>query len=247
MNALAATRHFPTLERAGQSARGPYTLGLLAALGVHAAVIFGWPHSPLAGEQVEFGVEVADASVEVELVAAPPAPEPAVEVPPPEPIPEPKPEPLPIPQKPPEMTVPEPEPASPPPPRPKAPKAPPKPAPAVRATGDGSAAKPGKDATTARASAGALGAKPGYLRNPHPSYPADARSAGHQGTVVLFVRVSAAGRVVSVSVSRSSGHASLDERARSTVAQRWAFKPAKAGGVPIASEVIIPIRFTLNR
>jgi hypothetical protein len=31
------------------------------------------------------------------------------------------------------------------------------------------------------------------------------------------------------------------------VANQWTFKPAKAGGVPVAAEVIIPIRFTLNR
>lgn len=264
MNALAdrpaAARHFPTLERPRQNARSSYMLGMFAALGIHAAVIFGWPQPPLVVEPLDFAVEAADSSVEVSLVAALPAAEPVAEVPPepppvepapPEPIPEPKPEPLPVPEKPPEMTLPEPEPAPKPtpPPRaqPKPRKAPPKPAPAVRASGDGSSAIPGNDATTARASAGALGARPGYLRNPHPSYPDDARAAGYQGTVMLYVKVSAEGRVISVSVSRSSGHASLDERARSTVAGRWAFKPAQAGGVPIASDVIIPIRFTLNR
>jgi protein TonB len=85
------------------------------------------------------------------------------------------------------------------------------------------------------------------LRNPHPAYPEDARAAGQQGTVMLFVKVDAQGKVVSVRVSGSSGFASLDERARSTVAGQWSFKPAKAGGVPVVSEVIIPIRFTLNR
>ena len=106
---------------------------------------------------------------------------------------------------------------------------------------------PGNDATTARVSAGPLGAKPGYLRNPHPPYPEDARAAGHTGTVTLYVRVDENGRVVSVRVSGSSGHASLDEQARSTVASRWAFKPARAGGVAVASDILIPIKFTLNR
>ncbi len=273
MNALAdmpaaantPTRHFPVLERPNQHVGGRYALGMLAALGLHAAVIFGWPQKPVVMEQVEFAVEEADSSVEVSLVAALPAEEPVAEVPPepmpvappppvPEPIPEPVPEPPPVVEKPPEMTVPAPEPAPKPTPRPqvqpkpKAPKPPaPKPAPAARASGDGSSAIPGNDATTARASAGAKGAKPGYLRNPHPSYPEDARAAGHQGTVMLFVKVSAEGRVLAVRVSKSSGHPSLDERARSTVAARWMFKPAKAGGVAVSSEVIIPIRFTLNR
>jgi protein TonB len=248
------------LERPSERARGTYALGLLAALGVHAAVIFGWPAPRVVMEQVEFGVEAADSSVEVSLVAALPAEEPvqAVEpppeppqpvVPPPEPIPEPPP--VVLPEKPPEMTLPEPAPKPTPLPRvapkPKPQKAaPPKPVAPARASGDGSSAIPGNDATTARASAGALGAKPGYLRNPHPAYPEDARAAGHQGTVMLFVRVDENGRVLSVRVSGSSGFPSLDERARSTVANQWAFKPAKAGGVPVASDIIIPIRFTLN-
>jgi len=246
----AVTRHFPTLERPGQSS---YTLGLLAACVVHAAVIFGWPAARVKMESVVFDVEAADSSVEVSLVAALPTEEPVVQPPPPEPPPvevppEPMPQPPPIPEKPPEMTIPEPAPApKPPPPQLKPKPRPPKPAGVARPTGDGSSAIPGPDATTAKVSAGAVGVKPGYLRNPHPSYPEAARAAGQQGTVTLFVRVDEAGRVASVRVSRSSGFASLDERARSTVAGRWAFKPAKAGGVPVASDVIIPIRFTLNR
>lgn len=250
--ATSRTRRFSALERTSQNGRGPRAVALLAALGLHAAVIFGWPVSPLTREAVEFGVEVADSSVEVSLVAAPPAEEVASEIPP-EPAPPLPPEPMPVPEKLPEMTVPEPEPAPQPTPRPLAPPkqkpkaAEPKPARVARASGDGSSPVPGQDAITARASAGARGAKPGYLRNPHPAYPEAARAAGQQGTVQLFVQVDAAGRVASVRVSRSSGVASLDERARSTVANQWTFKPARAGGVPVASNVIIPIRFTLNR
>ena len=271
MNALAdmpaaptTPHHLPPQERPQQQTGRRYTLGLLAALGLHAAVIFGWPKAAVVMEQVEFAVESADSSVEVSLVAALPAEEPVAEVvppepkpvepPPPVPVPEPLPEPPPLIEKPPEIPIPEPEPEPKPTPRPqvqpkpKAQKPPlPKPAPAARASGDGSLAIPGNDATTARASAGALGAKPGYLRNPHPSYPEDARAAGHQGTVMLYVKVSAEGRVLSVRVSKSSGYRSLDERARSTVASQWSFKPAKAGGVAVAADVVIPIRFTLNR
>lgn len=257
----AAVRHFSALERPGQSARGTYTWGLLVAVGLHAGIIFGWPKAKILMEPPEFAVESADSSVEVSLVAALPAEEAVQAVePPPEPSPveppppEPKPEPPPviIPEKPPEMTVPDPEPASKPtpPPRPvQKPKTekPPQPKPVARASGDGSSQIPGNDATTARASAGALGAKPGYLRNPHPSYPEDARAAGHQGTVMLFVKVDEQGKVISVRISRTSGFASLDERARSTVAEQWMFKPAKAGGVAVASEVVIPIQFTLNK
>ena len=65
--------------------------------------------------------------------------------------------------------------------------------------------------------------------------------------MTLFIKVDASGKVVAVRVTGSSGFASLDERARSTVANQWSFKPAMAGGVPIASDIIVPIRFTLNK
>lgn len=251
------------MERPSQKARGPYSMGFLIAVGLHALVIFGWPAAKVHMEQVEFAVESADSSVEVSLVAAMPAEEvappvepppvepPPVEPPPPEPVPMPEPPPVVIPEKEPEVTLPEPKPTPPPrvAPKPKVQQkpAPKKVAPPAAASGDGSSAVPGNDATTSRASAGAVGAKPGYLRNPHPAYPEDARAAGNQGTVMLFVKVDANGKVISVRVSGSSGFPSLDERARSTVANQWAFKPAKAGGVAVASDVIIPIRFTLNK
>ncbi len=260
----AAPRQLPSirLERPSQGSGSTYALGLLAALAFHAGAICFWPAPKVITERVEFGVESADSSVEVSLVAAlpaeepvqavepPPEPAPVVTPPPPEPVPEPPPV---VPEKEPEMTISAAEPKPTPPPvhvvqKPKPEKpAPAKPVAPARATGDGSSAVPGNDATTARASAGALGAKPGYLRNPHPAYPEDARAAGQQGTVNLFVRVDEQGRVVAVRVTRSSGFASLDERARSTVATQWAFKPAKAGGVAVASDVVIPIQFTLNK
>jgi protein TonB len=259
VNALAdmpavIRRTHPGVELPRQNARGSYALGLLAALGLHAAVLFGWPPPRVLVEAAEFGVEAADSSIEVSLISAMPAEEIVAEIPPEPPPVEPPPpdavaEPPPVPEKPPEMTLPEPEPKPQPPspPKPKPQKAPqPKPARVARASGDGSSAVPGNDATTARASAGALGAKPGYLRNPHPSYPEEARTAGHQGTVTLYVRVDEQGRVASARVSNSSGYALLDERALSTVASQWIFKPAKVGGLAVASDVIIPIRFTLN-
>jgi protein TonB len=238
-----------------------YLPGLAAALAIHAAILFGLKERVvvLPQEQVEFAVDFADASVEVSLVAALPAdevqeePEPVVE---PEPVPappvvEPIVEPPPVPEtKPPEMTLPEPAPPKPvPQPKPQ-PKAAPKPKPAARvarASGDGSSAIPGNDATTATASTGGTTAKPGYLRNPHPSYPEEARKAGQQGVVTLRLSVDAGGRPSSVQVIRSSGFPLLDERARSTVAGQWSFKPAKVGGNPVSSQIIIPIRFTLAR
>jgi len=245
-----------------------YGLAAGMAVALHAAVLFAWEAKKVFVEPVEFGVEVGDSSVEVELVAALPAevPEEAPEadiVPEaptePEPVAEPPQDPEAI-DTPPEQVVEEvvPEP-QPPPPAEKEPEAvpePPKPvkpaprpkAPAARRpAGDGSSAVPGRDATTSASRAGAQSAKPGYLRNPHPSYPEAARTARQQGLVMVAVDVDAAGRPARVTVSRSSGYPLLDERARSTVANQWRFKPARVNGAAVASRVIIPIRFTLGR
>jgi protein TonB len=241
-----------------QETRVSYVVGLLVALAVHASLIFFWPKPHVLEKTVEFDVEAGDASVEVSLVAALPAEEeqpqetpPDLTPPPPPPEHKEEPPPPPPPEKAPEMTIPEPAPKPPEPERPKQqqppqpPKQKPKPA-APRAVGDGSSKIPGNDATTARAASGAISAKPAYLRNPHPAYPEAARAAKQQGVVTLKVNVDVTGRVVSVRVAQSSGFPILDERARSTVAEKWVFKPATSGGAAVASEVVIPIRFTLE-
>jgi protein TonB len=262
MNAVLATP--PPLPSAAparrgglrvQSTRGNYVVGLLIALGIHVLLVVFWPKALMIDKKAEFDVEAGDASVEVSLVAALPAeevaPTPPDPTPPPPLPPEPTPEPPPPPPvKAPEMTIPE---APPPPPVPVAKREPvsqppkPKPHPAApHAVGDGSSKIPGNDATTAKAASGAISAKPAYLRNPHPAYPEEARAAKQQGVVTLRVKVDAAGRVGAVQVVQSSGFPILDERARSTVAEKWIFKPANSGGVAVASEVMIPIRFTLE-
>ena len=254
----------PMNRLAPESSRATYAVGLLTAVGLHAAILFGLQNRAQF-EPVEFEVEAANASVEVSLVAALPAEEsePVMETPPPEPeplppepepvIPPPVAEPPPPPVKPPEMTLPEPTPVQPPkpkrvdPPKAEPKKLPPKPQPVARPVGDGSAPVPGKDATTAQAASGAVSSKPGYLSNPHPAYPEAARAAKQQGVVSLKISVDATGRVTGVRITRSSGFPLLDERAQSTVSQRWRFKPARSGGVLVATEVVVPIRFTLDR
>jgi protein TonB len=49
-----------------------------------------------------------------------------------------------------------------------------------------------------------------------------------------------------VSVSRGSGYPELDEAAVRAV-RRWMFEPARAAGLPVASHVDIPVRFSLSR
>jgi protein TonB len=268
MNALTEKPPAPPAEavaqRSGlrpQATRGRYAVGFLVALAVHATLIFAWPRMKEPDHRAEFDVESGDASVEVTLVAAPPAEDNAPPVeqppdpvpPPPEPALEPPPPP---PEKAPEMTLPEPPPKLPeivekrepaPKARPTQPRTKPHPpAPASRAVGDGSSKIPGRDATSARVASGAASAKPAYLHNPNPTYPEEARTGKLQGVVRLRINVDASGHVTSVRVMQSSGFPILDERARSTVAERWVFKAATSSGVSVPSEVIVPIRFTLE-
>ena len=254
-SAMEAAPWAPPSRARRRERRGvAYSLAFVFAALVHGGILFamkdGMTHGP------EFSVMDGDSSVEVTLVAAPPAgvvaeppSEPLVEKLPPEPAPLPPPEPV-VEQ----MVISEPTPVAT--PRPSPPSKPAvrekKPAttqrtaaPAPAAVGDGSSAVPGRDATTARTSSGDR-AKPGYLRNPHPAYPEEARRARQEGLVQLRVRVDAGGGVISASVTRSSGFPLLDERALSTVRDRWSFKPARVAGVGVSSEVIIPIRFSLR-
>jgi protein TonB len=257
---LPLTKSKPALERARPTSPGLYFVAWLTALALHAVVLFGVSHSPRLAENIEFAMENSDTNVSVTLVAAMPAdPVEAAESPPePPPVVEPLPEPIPEPpvvmEKPPEVTLPEPEPPPPPKPphqvRPKPEKVPPKPRPqprASRAIGDGSSPVPGMDATSSVTSAGLPSTKPSYLRNPKPPYPPAARAAGQEGTVKVEVMVDAEGRPASVRIGGSSGFPLLDESARSTVATRWRFKPARtASGMAVSSPTTIPIRFQLD-
>lgn len=82
-------------------------------------------------------------------------------------------------------------------------------------------------------------------RNPPPSYPEAARRAGQEGRVALLVQIDHSGQVVHVAVHRSSGVPELDQEAVRTVS-RWRFQPAVGDGKPVASEIIVPIRFSLR-
>ena len=84
-----------------------------------------------------------------------------------------------------------------------------------------------------------------YLKNPAPSYPAAARRLHLEGTVVLRVMVTPAGRPQQVDIKQSSGAQILDDAALNAV-RDWAFIPAKQGDNAIAAVVDVPIRFHLN-
>lgn len=84
-----------------------------------------------------------------------------------------------------------------------------------------------------------------YLENPAPPYPRAARRGGLEGRVVLRVHVNPDGTADEVLVRTSSGHDSLDEAARATVA-RWRFAPARRGDIPVAAWVLVPVSFRLD-
>lgn len=85
-----------------------------------------------------------------------------------------------------------------------------------------------------------------YLRNPAPPYPPLAKRMGEQGKVVLRVSVNPQGTADSVEVKTSSGSQRLDDSAVNTV-RTWKFIPAKRGGLPVQSWVLVPIIFKLEQ
>jgi protein TonB len=88
-------------------------------------------------------------------------------------------------------------------------------------------------------------ATPNYRSNPLPDYPLLARQRHWQGVVWLLVDVSSEGSVADLKVEQSCGHRVLDRAASRTV-RRWQFSPAKRAGLPVSSQVRIPVRFHLE-
>jgi protein TonB len=84
-----------------------------------------------------------------------------------------------------------------------------------------------------------------YLNNPLPHYPRLSKRAGEEGTVVLKVRVSAAGQAKQVELYATSGYKRLDKAALEAV-KNWQFSPAKQGSVNIESTVLVPVKFVLQ-
>lgn len=97
-------------------------------------------------------------------------------------------------------------------------------------------------AAVQRAASALVEAKPDYLSNPPPDYPAEARRQGWTGTVLLSVQVGPDGTARDVRLARSSGHDVLDRAARNAVFN-WRFDPATRNGRPVGSRVEVPIRF----
>jgi protein TonB len=79
---------------------------------------------------------------------------------------------------------------------------------------------------------------------PRPYYPPEARSAGMQGTVLVWLKVSTEGKVVEARVEQSCGYAILDN-----AAVRFAYtvrlQPARQGAIPVVAEAKLPVAYRL--
>ena len=68
---------------------------------------------------------------------------------------------------------------------------------------------------------------------------------GIEGTTLLKIRIQEDGAVGDVVVSKSAGHASLDQAAVDAI-RRWRFEPARRDGRPVQVWASLPIRFRLE-
>ncbi len=88
--------------------------------------------------------------------------------------------------------------------------------------------------------------QPGFSQPPQaPNYPKLARKRGQEGVVWLAVELDKQGQQVALSISKSSGYASLDKAAMNAVA-KWRFIPHRENNTAMAARVVIPVQFSLN-
>jgi TonB family protein len=86
---------------------------------------------------------------------------------------------------------------------------------------------------------------PRRLHEVKPRYPDARRAAGVEADVLLIVSLDAAGRVLSVSVGRSSGDGAFDASAREA-AREERFSPALRDGVPVPTTFTFTTHFRLD-
>lgn len=85
---------------------------------------------------------------------------------------------------------------------------------------------------------------PGILRLARPGYPQEARRLGKEGVVVLKFCLNSSGEVGRVEILQEAGYG-MDHAARAAILQSR-FRPAKANGIPVACQAILPLRFELR-
>jgi len=78
---------------------------------------------------------------------------------------------------------------------------------------------------------------------PDPEYSEEGRKAKYEGTVVLFLIVTADGRTRDIQIQRSLGMG-LDQKAIEAV-RKWRFQPAMRNGQPVAVQINVEVKFSL--
>lgn len=108
---------------------------------------------------------------------------------------------------------------------------------------------PGGSGRNASASAKGRGrgktAQARYLSNPKPDYPPEAKRLKQQGVVVIHASIDAQGRLTDFTLAKSSGYPLLDQAALQKF-RSYRFAPATEMGLPVASTLNAPIRFSLS-
>jgi protein TonB len=79
-----------------------------------------------------------------------------------------------------------------------------------------------------------------------PPYPPIARRIGAEGKVTLRLTVTVEGRVSQADIVTSSGRSDLDQTAQQWIVAHWIYKPALDHGVPIASQSLATVTFSLT-
>jgi len=115
-----------------------------------------------------------------------------------------------------------------------------------RGTGEGAGAQVGSGgAGNGDGTRGGGGRKAKAVRTNGGPYPASARRARHEGTVVVRVEVLTDGHVGKVELAQSSGFDDLDQAAV-TAARDWRFEPATDGGHAVVSWMDVRYRYVLE-
>jgi protein TonB len=117
------------------------------------------------------------------------------------------------------------------------------PAPVFAAPAPPEPSPPAPPAPPAVVQAGDLGAQ--MVSGRPPRYPVDSRRQREQGVVLLALTLGIDGRVSSISIARSSGHARLDNAARDAVRQ-WRWSPVLRSGVAVIVKGVVEIPFVLQ-
>jgi len=77
-----------------------------------------------------------------------------------------------------------------------------------------------------------------------PNYPSELKREGISGMVTMAITVDEKGDVIEASVKKST-RSEFEQPAIDAV-KRWKFKPAKKGGAPVAVQVVIPVKFSVD-